>query len=391
MLYLKLILRNLTRHPLRSFLTLGGVVFGFLLLCILQSVVVALEYGVKNARSDRLWVQSAVSLYVDLPLAYEEKIAKVGGIETVSKFQWFGGIYKDPANFFGQFAVDPAKMLDMYPEVEIVDGSREAFLAGRTTCIVGQSLVDKFAEDGWKVGATVPLLGALFPHPEGKAWEFQIAGIYKSTSRSFDESTLFFHWDYFEKTMEASPDGLSGVGTFVFRIEPGTDVSRVMRDVDGLFQNGPQRVQTTTEAEFQAQFASMIGNVPFFVAWIGGAVLLAILVACINTMLVAANEQVHDMGIVKALGFSSPTVFGLLLGQSLFLCGLGGILGVGLAKWMELTVVKLISAMIPAFTIDPQTVGIALVMTVGLGLVSGIVPAWRLGKLGCVDALGARE
>ncbi len=391
MLYLRLIVRNLTRHPLRSFLTLGGVVFGFLLLCILQSVVSALEYGVKTARSDRLWVQSAVSLFVDLPLSYEPKIAAVGGVETLSKFQWFGGIYKDPKNFFGQFAVDPEKMLAMYPELEIIDGTKERFLEGRTACLVGKGLVAKFEEDGWEIGKTIPLEGALFPHPDGKAWEFELAAVYKSNSRSFDENTMFFHWDYFEKTLEAGPDGTPNVGTFVFRLVPGTEPSKVMREVDSLFDNGPQRVQTTTEAEFQAQFASMVGNVPFFIAWIGGGVLLAILVACINTMLVAAREQVHDMGILKAVGFTSRTAFGLLLGQSLVLCGLGGFLGVGLAKLLETGLAKQVGTMIPGFHIDPRTLGLALVMTVALGLVSGIVPAWNVGRLAPVEALGARE
>ena len=59
-----------------------------------------------------------------------------------------------------------------------------------------------------------------------------------------------------------------------------------MRAVDRLFENGPQRVQTTTEAEFQAQFVSMFGNVPFFVGAIGSGVLFAILLACLFSPLI---------------------------------------------------------------------------------------------------------
>ena len=52
--------------------------------------------------------------------------------------------------------------------------------------------------------------------------------------------------------------------------------------------------------------------------------LLAILLACVNTMLMAGREQTHDVGILKALGFEDGSVFGLLLAQSLLLCLLGG-------------------------------------------------------------------
>ena len=65
-----------------------------------------MKAGVDAANSRRLWVQSAVSLYVDLPLSYESKIGAVDGVDTICKMQWFGGLYQDRSNFFAQFAVD---------------------------------------------------------------------------------------------------------------------------------------------------------------------------------------------------------------------------------------------------------------------------------------------
>ena len=50
---------------------------------------------------------------------------------------------------------------------------------------------------------TVPLLGALFPHPDGAdvAWEFDVAAIYRPGAKNWDNRTLFFHWEYFEDTI----------------------------------------------------------------------------------------------------------------------------------------------------------------------------------------------
>ena len=93
-----LIFRNLLKHPIRSLLTIGSLTIAVFLLCFLRTVVTTLEAGVEAADSRRLWVQSAVSLFVDLPTAYQSKIEAVEGVERTCKWQWFGGYYKEPSN-----------------------------------------------------------------------------------------------------------------------------------------------------------------------------------------------------------------------------------------------------------------------------------------------------
>ena len=389
MAFPRIILRNLGRHKLRSLLTIGSLVVAIFLLITLRSLVVALSAGAEVASTKRLWVQSAVSLFVDMPLSYTEKIERVPGVETACKWQWFGGYYQDTDSFFGQFAVDGAEMLDMYPEVDIVEGSREAFLQNRIGAMVGKGLVDQF---DWKLGDRIPIIGALFPNPAGTdvAWEFEIEAIYEPNAPNFDDRTFFFNWDYFEKTLEGGEAPLA-VGAIVLRVADGADPTRVMAQVDALFENGPQRVQTTTEAEFQAQFVSMFGNIPFFVSSIGGGVLIAILLACVNTMLMAAREQTIDIGIMKALGFTDGSMFGLLISQAFVLCGLGGALGILLALGMEPKMAKGLGQFFPGYRVSPSTIVFGVLVTVLIGLVAGIVPAWRASRLRCVEALGERE
>ncbi|MBL6722180.1 MAG: ABC transporter permease [Planctomycetes bacterium] len=380
--------RHLLRHPLRTLLTLGSLTVAIFMLCVLRSLVTTLEASAQSQSSQRLWVQSAVSLFVEMPSWYPERIAGVEGVESVARWQWFGGYYQDPSNFFAQFAVDPEKVLDLYPELDLVEGTSEAFLSGRTTCLVGKGLADQF---GWRVGDTVPLMGALFPHPDGadKAWDFQVAAIYEPRTRNLDDRTLFFHWKLFEETLSATGEA-PGVGAMVLRAEPGQDTAALMRRVDTLFENGPQRTQTTTESEFQAQFVSMYGNVPFFVSAIGGGVLAAVLLACVNTMLMAAREQRREAGILKALGFTDATVGRLLLAQSLFVTVVGGGLGILLARAVEPGVAQATGAFLPGFAIERETYLLALGISVGAGLVAGLLPAWRARRMRVIDALGAR-
>src|SRR5207247_2202241 len=85
--------------------------------------------------------------------------------------------------------------------------------------------------------------------------------------------------------------GEQQVGIFMTKVKPGYDPDKVIADIDRVFEAGPQRTATQTEAAFQAQFASMLGNIPTLVGWIGGAVLFAILVSIGNTASMAGRER----------------------------------------------------------------------------------------------------
>ncbi|MFT4543532.1 MAG: putative ABC transport system permease protein [Planctomycetota bacterium] len=382
---IQLVVKNLFNHKLRFVLTVGSLAVAMFLLCVLQSLVVALDAGVRAASSSRLIVQSAVSLFVSLPESYQGKISAVDGVEETLKYQWFGGIYQDQSNFFAQFAVDADKLLDVYHEMDIIDGSADDFIQKRTACIVGEGLVKRF---DWMVGDTIPIIGALFPRNDGAPWEFHLAGVYKSDSSNVDNNQLFFHFDYLRESLEGgSASGPPGVGVYVLKTASGTDQIETMAAVDGMFENGPQVVQTTTEAEFQAQFVSMVGNIPMFVSSIGGGVTIAVLLAVLNTMLMAGREQRRDIGILKALGFTDTNVATLMMGQSLVLVLLGGGLGIALAKGTSEILTGVLGTMFPGYTIAPSVMLGAAVLTLGIGLLAGIMPALSARRLEVVDAL----
>lgn len=381
---LKLMLRNLVRHPMRSLLTMGSLTVALFLLVLLKSLITTMNAGVDLASAQRLAVMSSTGLFVALPLNYQPDLASVKGVEHVMKFQWFGGYFRDPSNFFGQFAVDPEQFFSMYPEVEVPPEQRAAFLGKRTSCLIGSLLANEF---GWKVGDTVPLIGAQFPHPSGGAWEFEVAGIYHSKQPNFDNRTLFFHWNYFQETLESGTGETPSVGVYSMFVEKGASVPGIIADVEGLYENGPQRVQCTTEAEFSRQFVDMMGPLPLFMGAIGTGVLLAILMACVNTMLMAAREQTQEIGVLKALGFTDRSMVGYFVTQSLVLCVVGGALGIALAVVSEQAMVENLGAMFPNYTVANETVILACVLTLGLGLVSGIVPAWMAARLRSVEVM----
>ena len=125
MKYLHLIWAALFRSKTRTLLTLLSVVAAFLLFGMLDSVRVAFNAGGSVAGADRLVVASRLSITQTLPSRLTAQIASVPGVEKVVYANWFGGIYRDPKNFFPNFAIGPG-YFDVYPEFKIPAEQLEA-------------------------------------------------------------------------------------------------------------------------------------------------------------------------------------------------------------------------------------------------------------------------
>ncbi|MAD34541.1 MAG: hypothetical protein CMJ88_12420 [Planctomycetes bacterium] len=382
----RLLLRNVIGHPLRSSLTVGAVTVAVFLICILQAVTSGLSRSLDATAANRLLVQSAVSLFVNLPLGYQQKLSAVEGVDEICKWQWFGGRYEqDKGGFFAQFAIDPEPFLPSYPEMHVVEGSYDEFIRTRTGCVIGRQLADKY---DWKVGDRIPILGTIFTRTDGAPWEFIVNAIYESSSPAFEELQMFFHFAYIDESLEQrGATGPRGSGIFMLKIAEGVDPVSVQSTVDELFENGPQRVQTTTEAEFNRQFISMLGDVPQLLRLIGGAVLFAIFFAVLNTMMLTGRERTRDLGVMKAMGFGDGVTAWLLIGESLLLCTLGAGLAVLLAVLLEEPLADGTAAFIPGFAIDRQTLSLGVGIALFVGVVSGILPGVRAARMTTTRAL----
>src|SRR5262245_6453342 len=107
MKFFPLILRNTFRNR-RTILTVLSIGISLFLVSTLRTLLDALEKPPMTPESAmRVLVRHQTSLANLIPISYKDRIRQVAGVQAVSTYQWYGGVYKDPANFFGQFAVDP--------------------------------------------------------------------------------------------------------------------------------------------------------------------------------------------------------------------------------------------------------------------------------------------
>jgi putative ABC transport system permease protein len=101
-----------------------------------------------------------------------------------------------------------------------------------------------------------------------------------------------------------------------------------------------------------------------------------------NIMFVSVAERTKEIGIRKAIGAKRRTILIQFLSEAASICLLGGLIALGLAWPTTL----LLSHYLPARMSLP-TVGLALLVSLVTGVVSGFIPAWRAARMNPVDAL----
>ncbi len=103
-----------------------------------------------------------------------------------------------------------------------------------------------------------------------------------------------------------------------------------------------------------------------------------------NIMFVSVKERTSQIGIQKSLGAKNWFILMQFLFESVFLCLVGGILGLLLVFFIALIMSAFVSATI-VLTIENVLIGIAF--SLGIGLASGIIPAYSAAKLDPVEAI----
>jgi len=128
--------------------------------------------------------------------------------------------------------------------------------------------------------------------------------------------------------------------------------------------------------------------------------LIAIFIAIIgvtNTILMSVFERTREIGVMKALGASNLDVFKIIWIETILLCALGGIFGIGLAVLGSGAVEHIIRQTLPyapagrLVIIKSSFLMVALCSTVILGLVAGTYPALRASLMKPVEAIRAGE
>jgi putative ABC transport system permease protein len=379
--FLPLVWSALKRKKLRTALTVLSILVAFVLFSLLSAIGKAFEMGVDVAGADRLVVRHKVSLIQPLPISYQERIRRLGGVAEVTHASWFGGVYQNPRNFFPQLPVEPEAYLRMFPEFQLSPEERAAWLATRTGAVAGATIAERF---GWEVGDRIPIQATIWrPKGGGDTWEFDLVGIYEGAEKETDETQFFFRYDYFDEN-RAFGQGL--VGWYNLRVADPDQASGVARRIDDEFANSPAETKTETEGAFVQAFAEQVGDIGAIVVAILSAVFFTILLVAGNTMGQAVRERTTELGVLKAIGFSGRQVLALVLAEAFALAVLGGGLGLALG-WALVSRGDPTGGALPIFFFPAERLLLGVALVALLGAAAGLLPAVQAMRLEIHEAL----
>jgi putative ABC transport system permease protein len=379
MRFRSLIFANLFRKKIRLILTVGFAVALFLF-SFLAVVKGAFGRGADIAGADRLVIINRISIIQPLPLSYRDKILRIPGVKAITHNNWFGGVYQDEKNFFPQFAIDPQNQRIVLPELKVPDDQWANFLKDRQGAIAGAKTAARF---GWKIGDRIPIKTTIFGG--ASTWEFNLDGIYHSSTVGGDESQFWFQWDAFE---EGVPKTFKdNVGWYVLKLDNPDDAPRVGKAIDDMFANSSFETKTETESAFAAGWVKQFGNIEFLILSIGGVVFFTLLLVTGNTMAISVRERIGELGTLKAIGFSDRRILFFVLAESLMIALFGGLLGLALAALAIPVLAAALNGLLPTLILSPAILSVGLGTALLVGLISGLLPGIGAMRMRVVNAL----
>jgi len=376
MKYVRIVVANLLRKKVRALLTVGSFAVALFLFGVLATIRTSFGGGVEVAGADRLAVINKTSLIMPLPISYRDRILAVPGVADVTYSTWFGGVYQDEKNFFPQFAVDADTWFRTYPEFVVPPEQLKAFRADRQGCVVGRGLAKRF---GWRIGDRIPLRGTIWTG----TWEFNLRGIYDGKRAEDDVNQFWFRYDYLEERRTFFK-GL--VGWYVVRVANPDEATKIVEEIDARFADSPYETSTQTERAFAAGFVKQMGNIEFLILSIGGVVFFTLLLVTGNTMAIAVRERTGELAVLKTLGYPDRAVLALVLAESATFAGVGGGIGLALAKGFTMGGDPT-HGMLGNFYLSSGTLAFGFALAIAVGLAAGLPPALSAMRLDIVEAL----
>ncbi|MBI3564425.1 MAG: ABC transporter permease [Elusimicrobia bacterium] len=165
-----------------------------------------------------------------------------------------------------------------------------------------------------------------------------------------------------------------------------------MRDFEARWLKLPE-VQVVSLQQVKSTLISLVGTAQMMIAAVAVIAVIVALIGVINTILMSVYERTAEIGIMKALGARSGSVFELIWLETLAICLAGGVVG-ALVAWLgaglvESAIKRLADMGVSGsiVLITPALAAEAVAGAVVLGFFAGLYPAWRAASMRPVEAI----
>lgn len=396
---------SLTANKLRTLLSLLGITIGIFAIILVYSIVDSLEKNIRDSVSQfgdqvvyvQKWPWSGGAdfawwKYLNRPVPLNSEADIIRRRSQYAEHVAFGSSLGGATVTRASNSATGAEVLGTtydYNKIwtfELAQGryfTESEMNAGRPYCIIGADIAEGLFLPGEEVigqritisGQKLNVIGVFEKVGEslvGQSYDKMVIVPFKKVrtvvNTDRNESNVIMASAKEGITVAQLKDELTGIMRSVRRLRPGAD--------DNFALNDPSLISNQLDSLFGALgiMGTIIGMFSILVGGFGIA----------NIMFVSVRERTNEIGIQKAIGAKNFIILSQFLTESVVLCLLGGVAGLVLVA-----LGAYIAAVAFEFDIflSVGNVVLGLLLSAGIGLISGLIPAWMAARLNPVDAI----
>jgi putative ABC transport system permease protein len=251
---------------------------------------------------------------------------------------------------------------------------------GRPVCVIGTEVATNLFQNAPALGNRIRI------GPQS----FEVIGVLEKQGSFLGmfslDNRVIIPLQHFMSTFWNNPDIEIQVkaGKLVQLEEAREELRQAMRRVRRLAPGQPDDFAINQQDQFVEMFHKVAGTIAGIGLFITGLSLFVGGIGIMNIMFVSVAERTREIGIRKAIGAKRRTILLQFLTEAGCICLLGGLIALAIAWPLTLAMRHFLPA-----TMSLTIAGIALLVSLVTGLVSGFLPAWRAARMNPVDALRA--
>lgn len=364
-------IRNPFRNKTRSFLAIVGIAIGIATIVALGVITASLE------ESTQTTLQEGTAEITAMPLgssmmggasgslneSYVDELKNISGVKQTAGLLQVS--ITDPTGTGpGAITVYGMNFKDLELEgINSINGS--AYNDNNREVIVGKSIMDS---ENYTIGDNITILGE----------QYKIVGTYE-TGSMFTDGAIYTGLE----TLQNDSNSQDEVSTVAVKVDDNTTVETVNNNIQNKYND---TLSTITSDEMEKTTENMMSVVNAATTAIEALAIIIGGVGVINTMMMTVFERTREIGVLKSVGWTSRKVLTMIMGESIVLTIISGIIGTILGL---LAVVILFNITGGDMTLT-YNIGIfirAFAVALIVGILGGLYPAIKASRLAPTEAL----